>query len=433
MTRIILIFLIMMTAFGLVWPQVGIQPSAFNVDFASYESDSAGVNLFEIYYQIYSSNLLHVRQDGKYVAKYSVVAIIRDGKKQITAFEAENTIYAESYKEAHNPKNYIVDLFKYYIAPGKYDVQVSLNDLNASSSIPLETEIRIPDYKKDRPDISQIHFARHIDEIGEESIFRKGKWRVIPSCDRRYGDDLLFVKFYYEYYDPGNLNGVVRFVYEIRDKRNKIVVTDAVDRERRQSSIGFIDSLNLESLKPGLYDLILYRATESKGEIVSSKGSFSINWSALQLVENDFDNAVEQLRYIATSKEMEKLKKTEEELRIKEWNKFWKSKDLAPDTEENELKDEYYRRIAFSNKKFEIPNKEGWKTDMGMVHIIHGQPDDIERHPFDIETKPYEIWYYYTPKRRFLFIDRGGYGEYVLEYPYDGDISKNINIYGGGR
>ena len=46
--------------------QVGVQPAAFNVDFASFKSDSSGYDLMEVYYQIYSSNLLYVRQDNRY-------------------------------------------------------------------------------------------------------------------------------------------------------------------------------------------------------------------------------------------------------------------------------------------------------------------------------------------------------------------------------
>lgn len=411
--------------------QVGVRPAAFNVDFASFASDSANYNVLEIYYQIYSSNLLHVREDGKYMAKYSVTAIVREGKRQVAADEQEEIVYAETYDEAHNSKSYIINLFKFYIRPGEYKVEVTLNDLNASSSIPLKTTLEVPDYNQDRPLISQIQFARHISDVDESTVFDKNYWRIIPSCSRRYGDGLTWLKFYYEFYNSSMISrNKIDFVHEIRDAKNKIVNSQIVTKDNKEFN-SYVDSLSLENLKPGPYDLVIY-TRDDNDELVSRVGRLSINWTSLELVKHDFETAVNQLMYIAGSDEMEQLKDAPEENRIQEWNKFWKAKDPSPDTDENELKNEYYRRIAYSNKKYNVPNKDGWRTDMGMVHIIHGSPDDIERHPFDIETKPYEIWYYYSPRRRFLFIDVNGYGEYMLQYPYDGDVSKRINIYGGG-
>ena len=59
---------------------------------------------------------------------------------------------------------------------------------------------------------------------------------------------------------------------------------------------------------------------------------------------------------------------------------FWLRRDPTPDTEENEEKEEHYRRIAWANDRFPsgIP---GWKTDRGMVYIKFGPPDEREEHP----------------------------------------------------
>ena len=413
--------------------QVGIGPAAFNVDFASFASDSGEYNLFEVYYQIYSANLLHVREDGRYMAMYNVTAVVKDGKRQIAADEQEETIYAETYDHANNSRNYIVNKMSFYVKPGKYKVEVTLNDVNASSSIPLETTLELPVFESTRPMFSQIEFARNIENIieGDTTVFDKTYWRIIPSCSRRYGDGVDWLKFYYELYN-GQLIDQDRLsiVYEIRDRRNKVVKAETVVKGNRGFN-AYIDSLNLANFKPGDYDLVIY-SRGNDDELVSRIGSFTVHWTALELVRNDFNSAIQQLRYIADSKEIDRLKKAPKDQRINEWNRFWKLKDPSPDTELNELKNEYYRRIAYSNRHYTLPNREGWTTDMGMIHVINGKPDDIERHPFDIETKPYEIWYYYNPRRRYLFIDVNGYGEYVLQYPYDGDVNKRINIYGGG-
>ncbi|MFZ0804917.1 MAG: GWxTD domain-containing protein [Candidatus Sulfotelmatobacter sp.] len=85
---------------------------------------------------------------------------------------------------------------------------------------------------------------------------------------------------------------------------------------------------------------------------------------------------------------------------------FWQRRDPTPDTEENEYKEEHYRRIAYANEHFAagIP---GWKTDRGRIYIVYGPADEIESHPAggtyerpmeegggETSTFPFEDWRY---------------------------------------
>ena len=58
---------------------------------------------------------------------------------------------------------------------------------------------------------------------------------------------------------------------------------------------------------------------------------------------------------------------------------FWLRRDPSPDTEENEYKEEHYRRMAYADERFAsgIP---GWKTDRGKIYIMFGPPDEIDAH-----------------------------------------------------
>jgi GWxTD domain-containing protein len=85
---------------------------------------------------------------------------------------------------------------------------------------------------------------------------------------------------------------------------------------------------------------------------------------------------------------------------------FWQRRDPTPDTEENEFKEEHYRRIAYANEHYAagIP---GWKTDRGRMYIVFGPADEIESHPSggsyerpmeegggETSTFPFETWRY---------------------------------------
>src|SRR5215469_2536079 len=85
---------------------------------------------------------------------------------------------------------------------------------------------------------------------------------------------------------------------------------------------------------------------------------------------------------------------------------FWYRRDPTPDTPENEYKDEFYERIAYSNEHF-ASGVPGWKTDRGRIYITWGKPDEVDSHPSggaytrpteegggETSTYPFEDWRY---------------------------------------
>jgi len=85
---------------------------------------------------------------------------------------------------------------------------------------------------------------------------------------------------------------------------------------------------------------------------------------------------------------------------------FWQRRDPTPDTEENEYKEEHYRRIAYANEHYAagIP---GWKSDRGRIYIMYGPADEVDSHPSggsyerpmeegggETSTFPFETWRY---------------------------------------
>lgn len=115
----------------------------------------------------------------------------------------------------------------------------------------------------------------------------------------------------------------------------------------------------------------------------------------------------EDVLYIITDEERTAFKRmaTDEE-REQFIEQFWLRRDPTPDSQENEFKEEHYRRIAYTNERYAsgIP---GWKTDRGRIYITFGPPDENESHPsggtyerpFEegggtTSTYPFEKWRY---------------------------------------
>ena len=88
----------------------------------------------------------------------------------------------------------------------------------------------------------------------------------------------------------------------------------------------------------------------------------------------------QDVRYIISPEEEQafKLLSTDEE-RDAFIEQFWLRRDPTPDTEENEFREEHYRRIQYANEHFSA-GVPGWRTDRGRIYIIWGAPDEIESH-----------------------------------------------------
>jgi GWxTD domain-containing protein len=115
----------------------------------------------------------------------------------------------------------------------------------------------------------------------------------------------------------------------------------------------------------------------------------------------------EDVAYIISDEEKQAWKRlaTDDE-RQQFIEQFWLRRDPTPDTEENEFKEEHYRRIAYANEHYAsgIP---GWKTDRGRIYIMYGPADEIEDHSSggtyerpmeegggETSTYPFQTWRY---------------------------------------
>ena len=127
---------------------------------------------------------------------------------------------------------------------------------------------------------------------------------------------------------------------------------------------------------------------------------------------------------------------------------FWRRRDPDLRTAINEFKEEHYRRIAYVNERF-YAGVPGWKTDRGMIYILHGPPHEIESYVTGGQynrsfsegggstvVHPLEVWRY-----RHLegvgddivleFVDRTYTGTYKLAlFPDEKDALLHFDGYG---
>jgi GWxTD domain-containing protein len=166
--------------------------------------------------------------------------------------------------------------------------------------------------------------------------------------------------------------------------------------------------------------------------------------------ESPYKKWIEQeVPYIITDSERQTFKKlTTDEEREAFIENFWERRNPNPGNPENEFKEEYYRRIAYSNEHYAsgIP---GWKTDRGRIYIMYGPPNEIDSHPSggtyqrpaeegggETSTFPFEDWTYnyidgIGNNIKLEFVDPTMSGEYHLTMD-PGEKDALLHVPGAG-
>jgi GWxTD domain-containing protein len=105
---------------------------------------------------------------------------------------------------------------------------------------------------------------------------------------------------------------------------------------------------------------------------------------------------------------------------------FWEKRDPDTETEENEFRKEFFRRIEYANSHF-LEGPPGWKTDRGRMYIYFGAPDRTDQNPMSNVPgmRGWILWVYYRYGFAVYFFDRRGDGQYNIE-PTPGELGGGL-------
>jgi GWxTD domain-containing protein len=121
------------------------------------------------------------------------------------------------------------------------------------------------------------------------------------------------------------------------------------------------------------------------------------------------------VRYIITGEERKIFLNLPPSERPRFIEEFWKRRDLDPETEVNEYKNEYLKRIEEAKHLFPEGGTSGWLTDRGRIYVLLGPPEQRESYPrgYSFYGVPMEIWRYGFYEM--FFFDRRWNGNFELD------------------
>jgi len=319
--------------------------------------------------------------------------------------------------------------------------------------------------------------ARKVQRKVEPSPYSRGELGITPNPSHVVGLFQPTLTAYLEVYSPwegeGQQYSMTTSVVSRAD--GAVVASRSQDLSVSSPNWGQVVSFDMGEIPSGSYVLRVEVRHDSVRAAVESP--IEVLWQGTSWNKPESD-LLQEMSLALTEEQLREFKRMSPGERERFLAEFWRELDPTPGTAVNEVKEEFERRIAYANAHYSETRK-GIYTDRGMIYIRYGQPDDIKiqvmpvgdssldrvlggdedrildrgRGAFDEEDmllrrpgdrraggmtsdqRAYEIWYYdlrgrelfpsqrATPKRqagmKFVFVDEGGYGNFVLRLRTD--------------
>lgn len=411
---------------GVVKAQIeNIQPKPldlpdFYFDALSFLASDSVSTRFDVYVQVPFEYLRFTKESNFFKARYEITLdVLKPNKELVTEKIWNEEVRVKIFEETVSKKGYNLTLKSLTLPPGEYLLHIQMRDYESKKTSIEERGVNIPSFQNTLLSVSDVMLVGKLTAEGQ-------KKNIAPNVSSNVGNLPEGFYLFFEVYNRTSVD-TANITYHVLDQKQRVVFSHSLREPVKKNKNQIFVKIDSLQLPMGTYELLLEvkpatrlgeKISDTETLIASTHRRLNIRWYGMPVSIVDLDKAIEQMVYIAKGGELDYIKDapTEEEKR-RRFMEFWKKRNPTPNTPRNEAMEEYYSRVEYANQHFSR-YREGWKTDMGMIFIIFGPPNNVDRHPFEYNRKPYEIWYYYDLDRQFLFVDETGFGDYRLVGPY---------------
>ena len=466
-----------------IFPVEGAGDIKFQVDCASFLGPTGEVEL-EFYVQVRSDQLNFLSKEGPGRAQVRLTVGLIDelGEEYETRTKDFTLERQDELSQAESPEGgddaHIV-MVRYPVNPRLKRARVILEDMRAkrpgilylftkerkSGTAVADVDLAFP--LKGTLSLSDIQFAWAITPGGAAGSFPKSGLDVIPNPSRNYGLRRPSLAAYIEVYDQSEQAARTdRALYEVVstvfDVNREAVLSDTQRIVSSTDEWVHTVAMDLSKLPGGGHWLRVEVANDKRNARGIREREFDLLWYDASWRKSDQDLMDEASLFLSAEQLADFRRMTPGE-RERFLQDFWAGLDPTPGTARNEVRDEFYRRVAYATKNFTFFGK-GMLSDRGRIYIEYGEPDLVERQVVptsgdaaDIvvdqligrgnidprvqeklggrDKKSYEVWLYnmrgkplfedpgrimsQTLGMKFVFVDDIGVGNFILEYSSD--------------
>lgn len=407
-------------------PKAPSEPLKISVDYARFRGDEQN-QYVEIYYAFPQWQLTYIQSAGAMKAAIELTTIVmkKDSIVQADKMRVEHSL-ADSVGRAN-----LIHISKMMVPEGQFVLKVLAKDVNdASRTDTIVRNLPITLSPTTKLALSDIEFATSVKKRTQSGLFYKNTFDVIPNPDGMFGETqncFLYAEAYNLLATDDKSDYTLRT--SVLNAVGKEVISRDKLRKRAGESAVLIDQIDVANLRSGTYTAVFSLLDSTKRAVAATGKKFFVYNSMLGI-----DSSLMRLDPALSLSVYSTMEEAELDRDFK-WSK-WEANETEKDQYENlkgvaakrkfltdlwskrpaGLRDAYMKRVAEANSKYHVLGMEGYRTDRGRVHILYGAPDDIDRHPNESGTKPYEIWSHQQIQGGviFVFVQRQQGGDYEL-------------------
>lgn len=416
-------------------PAVGQTMPDLEVDaVAARSNDSEGSTRLDVYTRVPYSSLRFLATNEGFRARYEVTIEVHELEGDDRAGNLvqtrifEQSVEAADFAQTQTDRLFDRTIQSLEVRSGRYLIEFQVEDQASNRTLVEKLPVHIRDLSKPLAVSDLILIDSYDDEANS----------ITPTVSSRVGSDQNHFQLFYEVYSnrpravhirrelvrvpkssgPPSVKSLLGFGSSDNLEGAEVTYVETQPRQIRAGRNQYVVEFPTSDLRVGEYIARVTVEDENGGFSDRAERHVTLQWSGLAEHVRDLDDAIAQLSYIAKRRDIDYIRegRTEDE-RLNRFQEFWNRRDPTPNTKRNERMEEYYYRIDFANKEYGNFG-DGWRTDRGHIMVLFGEPDFVDRHPFNFDVKPYEVWFYYKIGRRFIFIDQTGLGDYELMVPY---------------
>jgi GWxTD domain-containing protein len=390
--------------------------SKYFLEILDFSSGQENITRIDVFIQVPYSSVRFIKKDTLFIAGYKIVLSVFDENKEKLIMDKtwSEKIQLTSFDQTISKDNASLAMRSFFLLPGKYFLRIELNDNESKAEYSKEEFINVRNLSGEVSLSDIMLLAKRKEE--------EGKNKIVPYVSLNVANFKSGLPLFYEIYSKKPQK--IEIEYSISNDKNKIFYTDSASKYIDSGKTQIIYTLKDSSFSLGNYNLTVELRNSNNQIIAAVRKKFYSRWVGVPSTITDLDQAINEMIYIASTSQIGYIKNasTNEEKKNR-FLEFWKQQDPVSSNSENPYFIEYYNRVAYANEHFSqyFP---GWRSDRGMVFILLGPPDNIERYPFEMNSKPYEIWTYYQLNVSLVFVDQTGFGDYRLITPLTGDLNR---------
>lgn len=351
----------------------------------------------------FSPSALRFRReaDNRFQAQYTLSLVAESAPGQ-RALELETTepVIVGAFRETERDDESIVHQEIVDLAPGTYEVTLSLRDVSSQRGVVERLELVVP-----RLEAGTVSSPIPVNQILPRDRLDSLPYVLVrPRASAVFGLDSI-LPLYVEGYDvaPGSVQLLAR------GESGRTLWTETIPMEYAGRLAAAVVEVPIARLGVGVSQL----------SVVTARADTSSTYVFIGFGEGlpvaRYDDMLGFLRYFATVSRIESLRNASEEERPAAWARFLRETDSLPETPAHEDLRAYFDRLVTANARFREEGTPGWLTERGRVFVVLGEPTQIlEPTMGEFQRGRQQLWEYRDRAVQLVFYDQTGTGRWRL-------------------